>query len=507
MKFYGALVVLLSSVAYVSAQGASDCAALQSTLHLQSTTITSATHVTGGTVVSTPGSCQSSASVTASICRIQFVIQTTPTSRVHAEAWLPDQWFGRFLGLGNGGVGGCIDYSNLDYGASMHFAAVGSDNGHDGNNGQVFLNQPEVINDFAFRAIHVEAVIGKQIVQAYYKRAHQKSYYLGCSTGGRQGTQAALKFPDDFDGIVAGSPATDWNHLMAWSVELGRIVGAPKASTSPNFIPVALWNVIHDAVMRQCDGLDGVMDGIITEPDDCNFDAMSLLCSGQNTTNCLSAAQVAALKKVYSPLIGENGQLLYPRYDPGTTVAETQVLLGGNIFGIPANWYPFAIFNNTNFDFNTFDLKSIAFADTINPGGIATFNGDLSAFKSRGGKFISYHGRQDPLIASGNSKRVYELISSTMGIPNLDAFYRLFLIPGMGHCSGGPGATSFGQSGIISNAVNATENNVLLAMVDWVENGIAPDTIIGTGSSGTHRAHCRYRQKSVFNGTTFVCQA
>lgn len=283
----------------------------------------------------TPGSCQSSAPVTASVCRVQFVVQTSSKSQVHAEAWLPDEWFGRFLGLGNGGVGGCIDYLNLDYGASLHFATVGSDNGHDGNNGQPFL-EPEVINDFAFRAIHVEAVIGKQIVKAYYKRSHHKSYYLGCSTGGRQGTQAALRFPDDFDGIVAGSPATDWNHLMGWSTMLGRFVGAPNSATSPSFIPVALWNVVAEEIMRRCDGLDGVEDGIITEPDDCEFHPSVLLRSAtQNTTNCLSAAQVAALEKIYRPLIGEGGKLLYPRYDPGTSAAETRALLGGNIFGIP----------------------------------------------------------------------------------------------------------------------------------------------------------------------------
>ena len=121
-----------------------------------------------------------------------------------------------------------IDYSNLDYGSGLHFAAVGSDNGHDGNSGIVFLNHPEVINDFAFRAVHVEAVIGKQIVEKYYGKAQHKSYYLGCSTGGRQGTQEALKFPDDFDGIIGGSPATDFNHLQGWSGLLGTFVGAPK---------------------------------------------------------------------------------------------------------------------------------------------------------------------------------------------------------------------------------------------------------------------------------------
>ncbi|KAG6860258.1 hypothetical protein C0995_013609 [Termitomyces sp. Mi166 len=305
-------------------------------LHLENTTILSAGHVSGPVNVTTPGSCQSQAQVSSSLCRVQFVINTTSTSAVHAEAWLPDTWFGRFLGLGNGGVGGCrslvyppvysefiqdigIDYENLDYGTSLHFATVGSDNGHDGNdlNGTTFLNHPEVINDFAFRAIHVEAVIGKQIVDAYYNRPHDKSYYLGCSTGGRQGTQEALKFPEDFDGIVAGSPATNWNNLQAWSATLSRRVGAPDPTGNPHFIPAELWDTIAAEVLKQCDILDGVEDGIITEPDACQFRPEALVCATGQNTGCLTSPQIDALREIYQPLFGNDSELLYVRYDPG----------------------------------------------------------------------------------------------------------------------------------------------------------------------------------------------
>ena len=171
-----------------------------------------------------------------------------------------------------------IDYSSLDYGNTLHFATIGSDNGHDGYSGAPFLNQPEVINDFAFRAVHVETVIGKQIVNAYYNRTHDKSYFLGCSTGGRQGLQSASLYPDDFDGIISGAPATDFNHLIGWLGMLGHSIGAPNPSTSKSFIPASLWPIISEEIHNQCDELDGVKDGIITEPDDCAFDPKALLC-------------------------------------------------------------------------------------------------------------------------------------------------------------------------------------------------------------------------------------
>ncbi|KAF5374490.1 hypothetical protein D9615_009054 [Tricholomella constricta] len=482
------------------------CAALQ-TLRLENTVITTATHIPGDKVlIKVPGSCSGAALVTASICRVHFIVNTTSTSRVHAEAWLPDEWYGRFLGVGNRGVGGCIDYDMIDYGSSLHFAAVGSDNGHDGNDDPSFA-EPEVVNDFAFRAVHVEAVIGKQIVEAYYGRPHSKSYYLGCSTGGRQGIQAALRYPEDFDGILAGAPAVDWNHLMGWMVMLGIYIGAPNAATSPSVILFELWEVVAAEIMKQCDALDGVEDGIITEPDDCHFKPSVLLCSQDKTTDCLTEPQIAALEKIYQPLLGSKKELLYPRYDPGTAVMGGWLLyFRGDIMPMSDIWYKTVVLKDPNFDFSNFNLSTIALAEKVNPGGISTFDGDLSAFKKRGGKLITYHGRADTGIASGISKRYYNLVAETMGMRNLDSFYRLFLVPGMSHCMGGRGAAYFGQFGFETNAVNTTRGNILLALVDWVENGAAPDTIVGTAYDGTQRSHCRFPQKSVWDGEKFNCQ-
>ncbi|KAJ7207158.1 tannase and feruloyl esterase [Mycena pura] len=482
------------------------CLSLRSRLHLENTTIIDISYVPGGSKVPPLGTCTTTANVNVPLCRVQFFTNTSDQSSVHAEAWLPDEWHGRFLGLGNGGLGGCIDYDGLDYGAVLHFATVGSNNGHDGHSGSVFLNRPEVINDFAFRAIHVEAVIGKQIAEAYYGRPHDKAYFLGCSTGGRQGTQAALKFPVDFDGILAGAPATDWNHLLHWAGMLSRHIGAPNPASSPAYIPFRLWKVVAEEVLNQCDAVDGVLDGIITEPDACDFRPQSLLCRGDAIVadTCLSPPQVEALQKIYSPLHA-NGRLVYPRYDPGAEASPGSIItFNGRFPSTPGDWFKYTVLNDTEFDFRDYGHEQLALMDKINPGGISTFDGDLSAFRDRGGKFLTYHGRMDPVIASGNSKRLYDLVEATLG--TLDGFYRLFLIPGMDHCLGGRGASNFGQLGTWTNAVNDSSHNILLALVDWVEGGIEPDTITGTTADGkSTRVHCRYPATSVWDGNAFVC--
>ncbi|KAJ7690845.1 tannase and feruloyl esterase [Mycena rosella] len=512
-----ATIILLPTFVRAGEDPSAKCLGLKNTLRLENTTILDVAYITAPTNVSTAGSCQSSAPVTAApLCRVYFVINTTATSAVHAEAWLPDTWYGRFLGLGNRGLNGCIDYNDLDYGTSLHFAAIGSDNGHDGTSGSglPFLNHPEVINDFAFRAIHLEAVIGKQIVEAYYGTPATKSYYLGCSAGGRQGTQAALKFPEDFDGIVAGAPATDFNHAIGWAGMLTQYVGETDpdsnttAESSPKFITPELWSVVSAEILRQCDTLDGVQDGIITEPDACNFRPEAIQCTANQTTGCLTLVQVETVKNIYSPLFGLDGELIYPRYSPGAEADPlASLIFGGIFFRLVTDWERYAVLNVTEHDFTNFSLQDIALLKEVNPGGIATFDGDLSAFRDRGGKFLTYHGQRDPFIPATNSKRVYDLISHTLSLPLLDDFYRLFLIPGMGHCGSGLGPTSFGQ-GIApgTNAVNDSAHNILLALVDWVEDCVAPATIIGSDGNGMERTHCRYPMRSVFNGTVFVCE-
>ncbi|KAF7289863.1 Carboxylic ester hydrolase [Mycena indigotica] len=505
--------ILLLSI--LSSQSAHEKACLSlKTLDLENTTITRLSYVHKGSSVATSGPCTSKADVTASLCRVEFTTNTSNTSSVRAEAWLPDEWYGRFLAIGNGGLGGCIDYAELDYGSSMHFATVGSNNGHDGRNGIVFLNNPEVINDFAFRSVHVEAMIGKLLVEAYYQQTHTTSYYLGCSTGGRQGMQAALRYPDDFDGIIAGAPATDWNHLLYWAGATAQAIGAPTPWSSPSYIPPRKWrSLIAKEILRQCDALDGIADGIISEPDDCDFDPQVLLCShsaGANLERCLTEPQVAALRKIYSPL-KVNGERVYPRFDPGAESTPLGLTVFTGVFPpTPKDWLRYAVLNDSKFDGRDFGEGHLLLMDEINPGGISTFDGNLSCFRDRGSKLLTYHGRMDPIIPSGNSKRYHNLITHTIGSP--DNFYRLFLVPGMSHCARGPGAANFGQLGGAVGPRNDSEHNILLALVDWVEGGVAPNSIVGTsaernrGRTAETRVHCMHPARSIWDGSKFICQ-
>ncbi|KAJ7604275.1 tannase and feruloyl esterase [Roridomyces roridus] len=418
MDFFNIWALLLPLFSSWYGENYDKCLALKSSLNLDNTTILDVSYVPArGSVKTWHAPCGAkSQRTTASFCRL---------------------W-------GNGGLGGCIAYRDLDYGSAMHFATVASNNGHDGNSGR-----PKRL---CSRSIHTESVIGKQIVEAYYGREHDKSYYLGCSTGGRQGTYSALHLPPGLrPEFCAGAAATDFNHLLHWTGMLARATGAPRPIL-PSLHPPKLWKLVTAEILSQCDAIDGVLDGMITR-------------TGRVGDKCLSRTQVRGGSQGYSPLYGADGELIYPRFDPGP--------------------------------------------DPIQGGLLALSDGEFPPYTKGGGKFLTYHGRGECwcLIPSGNSKRVYNLIARTLGTPSLDDFYRLFLVPGMDHCAGGvqggvAGASEFGQLGGTNRiGVNASSHNILLALVDWVEGGVAPANITGTatGKGKEERVHCRYPMRSVWD--------
>jgi feruloyl esterase len=213
-----------------------------------------------------------------------------------------------------------VDYANLDHGSYLHFATIGTNNGHNGNfDAAPFLmpSRNETVTDFAYRAIHVAAQVGKNLTSIYYGSAPHHSYYDGCSAGGRQGISAASRYPEDFDGIIAGSPAVDWNYLLGSS----GIWASHVAFKSPSYIPANLWNTtVTQEVLKQCDALDGRVDGIIANPNVCQWDPTALLCTDKDVTNpsgCLIQPQVDGLKEFYKPILDTDGKLIYARFDPG----------------------------------------------------------------------------------------------------------------------------------------------------------------------------------------------
>lgn len=232
-----------------------------------------------------------------------------------------------------------VEYDNMAYTTSMGFAATGDNSGHNGNttDGRPFLNNPDVIIDFAYRARHSAVLLGKQLVSQYYGTPASKSYYYGCSTAGRQGLKAAQMFPDDFDGIVAGSPASDFNHLGSWSGHFLTLTG--QNASDPRFMTLEQWLRVHAEILNQCDLLDGVADGILEDSSICNFNPETLLCSraGANDTSCLTTTQAQTVRQVFSPLYGLNGAFIYPRLSPSAEVAAYEDggfgYLNGNLEG------------------------------------------------------------------------------------------------------------------------------------------------------------------------------
>lgn len=426
------------------------------------------------------------------------------------EAWLPETWTGRFLSTGNGGVDGCIQYVDMAYAEALGFATVGANNGHNGTSGGAFYNNEDVVIDFAWRSIHTNVVVGKEIVRQFYGQAQDKSYYLGCSTGGREGIKSAQMFPQDFDGIVAGAPAIAFNNLTGWSGHWLLLTGPPG---SPGFVTMEQWvTIVAEDVMAQCDGIDGVMDGIIEDPLLCDYRPETLICNGpvSNATNCLTPEQALIVRLIFQPLYGNGGHLVYPRMQPGSELnGAPYIQYNGEPFPYTVDWFRYAVYNNPDWDPTTLGPNDYDAAYTINPGDIESWDGNLEPFRDAGGKLLHYHGQADPIITSDNSPRYYDHVSRTMAAPSsqLDEFYRFFRISGMSHCGGGAGAWMIGQTSA-GNATLDPEGNVLMAMVKWVEEGSAPETVTGikyvndTESLGLSfsRRHCRWPYRNTYIG-------
>jgi feruloyl esterase len=350
-------------------------------------------------------------------------------------------------------------------------------------------------------------VVGKQITESFYGKPHTKSYYLGCSTGGRQGFKSAQDFPEDFDGIVAGAPAIAFNNLSAWS---GHFLPITGTASDPQFVPTQLWPVIHQDILNQCDALDGYVDGVLEDPMLCNYTSTNLICSANLTANCLTELQSKTVREIFSPLINTNdGSIIYPRMQPGSEIIASYVIYTGTVFPYTLDYFRYMLYNDPAWDATTISNADYENAYRTNPQDIHTFKGDLSAVRDRGAKILHWHGLMDGIISSDNSPPYYEHVSQTMGLEpaQLDEFYRFFRMSGTGHCSGGDGAHVFGQAKG-SAASDSPSENVLMAIVDWVENGNAPESVIGTryvndtAAAGVDykRAHCKWPSRNVYKG-------
>ena len=509
----GAAMGLFAWVAIASTPAvATPCTNLQS-LNLRDTTITSATDNTSGVFVA-PGS--SPIIGLPAFCRVTATLTPTSDSNIKIEVWLPETgWNGRFLGTGGGGFQGVITYSELASGIQAGFAATNSDLGtgssgcnplycgSDGNMGNPLavafgdpaapatglFGHPERIKDFGYRAIHLMTVRGKEIANAFYGQNANKAYFAGCSTGGQNALMEAQRFPNDYDGILAGAAAFNRTHLhMA-----GLASWQDTHASASRFILPGQMTLINKAVIAACVGRDGgtSTDPFLTDPRDCHFDPKALLCTGGNVPPaCLTADQVTTMQKYYAGTIDPvNGQVINPGSERGNETDNVLALglafqedlpepafdgLFYWVFG-PSFGYPASAVNFANFDFHhDVDTVDDQLATVLNADST-----DLSEFREHGGKLLMYHGWADPLIPSQSSINYFnalvggensgmQLASFVPGDARLDKTQkdaRLFMVPGMFHCSGGPGPNVF---------------DALTPLVTWVETGVAPETIVAT---------------------------
>lgn len=498
------------------------CSSIAKSFNYPDVTVNFASYLTAGTNLSleqTPvlATCDRPyQSIPVDLCRIAMFVMTSEISNITLEAWLPTNWTSRFLSTGNGGLSGCIQYEDIAYGASFNFATVGANNGHNGTSGEAFYKNPEVVEDFSWRSVQTGVVVGKAVTEAYYEAEYSKSYYLGCSTGGRQGWKMVQEFPEAFDGVVVGAPALAFNNLSSWS---GSFYPKTGSNTSSTWLTPDEWTLVHEDILSQCDGLDGVEDGIIEDPELCAYTPVNLQCSlsPSNSSACLSFAKVQTVAKIFQPFWGWGANnatsLIYPRMQPGSELADAYIYYNGQPFPYTEDWMRYAILEDPSWNAADLSAYYAAVAAEKNPSNIETWKGDLSAFKAKGGKVLHYHGQMDSIITSANSPRYYAHVSETMGLPpsELDSFYRFFRIGGMDHCSGGLGAWEIGQTSLGAEGTQLDpQHNILLRMIDWVENGNAPDTVTGVKfkddlpSKGVDfvRNHCKYplRNKCVDPG-------
>jgi len=403
-------------------------------------------------------------------CRVAATLRPSSDSDIKMELWMPAaDWNGRFEMVGNGGWAEIISFPQMAAALREGFATASTDTGHEGGNGMFALGHPEKIVDFGWRAVHDTVLQSKALIKAYYGEAQKYAYWNGCSTGGRQALVEVTKFPDDFDGVLAGAPANPHIHLHAAGVERSiELMRNPGGALSE-----ANVEALHKAILAKCDALDGLKDGLIGDPAKCHFDPAVMLCKGEESDGCLTPAQVKQVKIVFSDIKDKKGDIIWTGYEPGHQDAD--------------------------YDFHKFDLdRDVALADQS---GIDALTDDLSAFKAHGGKLLLYHGWADPGIPPGNTVNFYSAVLDTMG-PNQSEWLRLFMIPGMQHCAGGPGTDQFNKMAVIER---------------WREDGKAPDEIVAAhvtnGQVDLTRPLCPYPRVAVYAGSgltndagNFTCQ-
>lgn len=496
------LTCLVCAVLMVSRANADPCSDLVTNpalVALPNTTITAAATVPAGTFAPPDGS--GAQTNLPSFCRLTATLKPSAVSNIKVEVWMPTStWNGRLQGVGGGGLAGVIVYSALAPAIRAGYASVSTDTGHVSSD-QTWLSSVDKEMDYGFRGIHGMTVTAKEAIAQYYGRPVGKSYFNGCSTGGGQGFGEVQAYPEDYDGAITGAPQDFPSHLRA-----AEIYEYQVGSNDPTgMLPNAVLSLVQKNVWAQCGSSDEVSDGFLNNPQACTFNPKSIVCRpGQDPTTCITARQALTVLQIYKGAINpRTGYAVWPGLARGSETGWPSAGINGPPFVTASPFFRLGVFENANFDLRRMNMdRDVQQADTKFPF-INHIDTNLDAFtRGRNGKLLIYHGWIDPLIAPQNTINYFGSVVAGVnqryyGNANFDAALqdtkqsvRLFLVPGMGHCSGGPGPDQF---------------DVLNPLVQWVEEGVAPSRIVAshvTGGVTTYtRPLCAYPQLAQYNGS------
>ena len=429
-------------------------------------------------------------------CRVAATLTPSPDSDIKIEVWMPlSDWNGKFQAVGNGGWAGTISYPAMSEALARGYATASTDTGHTGGDGSFVLGHPEKFVDFAWRSVHEMTARAKTILEAFYGNPARRSYWNGCSTGGRQGLMEAQRFPADYDGIVAGASANPRTRLNAAGLAMHQTLWRNPASV----IPAAKYSLIHEAVLDACDANDGVKDRLIQDPTRCRFNADALLCKGDDAPGCLTRPQAEAVAEIMTPVKTRSGVEVFPPREPGSEIGWGLLFAAPDPQPLVADTFKYLVYKDPNWNWRTFDLdrdlqKAEASPETLAADAIES---NLQPFVQRRGKLLMYHGWSDALVAPLASVNYYNSVLDRMGGAAATAeWIRLFMVPGMGHCRGGDGPNTF---------------DAMSALDDWVENAKPPERIVAShatnGRVDRTRPLCPYPQLAVYKGTGSIDDA
>ena len=485
--------MLLISSAPVAAE--ESCANLEKQKYAN-VTITSAAFMNdppGFLAPTTPGMFGTPAGlkVTKPFCRVTGFIEPVKGSHIGFEVWMPPEatWNSRYLAVGNPAFEGAIKYGGLKQSLEQGYATASTDTGHQDPGHKWGMGNEVALVDWTHRAVHETTVVAKHLIKAFYGQGPRYSYWDSCHNGGRQGLAAAQRYPEDFDGIVAGDPAYYLTHLQAGSEYLSWIA-LKDGTKAPGFVPPAKYPALHRAVLDACDTLDGVKDEAIEDPSRCKFDPASIQCQGPDALSCLTEAQVSTVRSLYAGAKFADGTQIYSGFEPGSELQWSAMISGPDPLFINNDFFKYIAFEDPNWDFRTFDVdRDTRLIDARLGPVINSTNPDLKAFKANGGKLLMYQSWNETWVLPRMLTTYYNSVVSTMGGENQTKdFARLFVVPGDGMCPGNPATF-----------------DVLGALQKWREQGIAPDQIKMNYRDGKRiyktRPVCPYPQVAIYKGS------